>query len=358
MPGTVRILTLVLLLAAPALACSREPARAEESTWPVGFRVHRIPDTTRPFQSEAEAEAGARPIQVYSWYPAADSCPAPMRWGDVIRWVGVEGGHEALDAARADAGRIEFVAWIGSLEGDTTAARGALRFPLRGCEESATAEGRHPLVLLSVGRDDSPAMHALLGEELASRGWAVFATGGLGARVRPMEFGVADIEAQLADLTTVASFAESLDFVDPSRPAVVGYSFGAGVALLYSMADTTVSAVVSLDGSIGFADRVPTYVTVPGWRPERALAPVLHLRAPNEDRKDLSALESIAAPLRVETIAGAVHQDFTDLGPLSAHGLAVPAIGMDDEDGDEIHAAILAATVAFLVEHRPAFNAD
>jgi hypothetical protein len=110
------------------------------------------------------------------------------------------------------------------------------------------------------------------------------------------------------------------------------------VALLYAMADTTVSAVVSLDGSIGFADRVPTYVTLPGWHPERALAPVLHLRAPDEDREDLSALESIPAPLRIETIPAAVHLDFTDLGPLSAHGLAVPAIGMGDEDGDEIHA--------------------
>jgi dienelactone hydrolase len=312
-----------------------------------------MPDPSRPFHSDSEAEPVARPIQVYSWYPAADSCPAPMRWGDVVRWVGVEGGHEALDAARADAGRNEFVAWIGSLEGDTTAARGALEFPLRGCEGVAAAQGRHPLVLLSVGRNDSPAMHTLLGEELGSRGWAVFATGGLGARVRAMEFGAADIEAQLEDLKTVASFAESLDFVDPSRPPVIGYSFGGGVALLYAMADTTVSAVVSLDGSIGFADRVPTYVTLPGWRPQRALAPMLHLRAPDEDREDLSALESIPAPLRIETIPAAVHLDFTDLGPMSAHGLAVPAIGMDDEDGDEIHAAILAATAAFLAEHRP-----
>ena len=344
---------LAFLLAAPPLACSQEPAPVERSTRPVGFRVYRMRDPSRPFHSAAEAEAEARPIQIYSWYPASVSCPAPMEWGDVVRWVGVEGGHEALDAEGAQAGRNEFVAWIGSLEGDTTAARAALGFPLRACEEAAAERGRHPLVLLSVGRDDSPAMHALLGEELGSRGWAVFATGGLGSRERAMEFRTTDIEAQLEDLAAVASLAESLDFVDPSRPAVVGYSFGGGVALLYSMTDTTVSAVVSLDGSIGFADRVPTYVELPEWRPERALAPVLHLRAPDEDRKDLSALESIAAPLRVETIPGAVHQDFTDLGPISAHGLAVPAIGLDDEDGDEIHAAILAATVAFLAEHRP-----
>ena len=70
-------------------------------------------------------------------------------------------------------------------------------------------------------------------------------------------------------------------------------------------------------------------------------------------RKDLSALESLAAPVRVETVPRAVHRDFSDLGPISAHGLAVPAIGLDDSDGDEIHAGILAATVAFLMEHRP-----
>lgn len=358
MPGTVFTLALSAFLAAPALACSQEPSPVPVSSNAVGFRVYRLPDASRPFHAGPEAQAGARPIQVYSWYPAAESCPAPMAWGDVVRWVGVEGGHEALDAERAEAGRNEFVAWIGSLEADTTAARTALGFALRACEEAAAAPGRHPLVLLSAGRDDSPAMHALLGEALASRGWAVFATGGLGAQRRAMEFGEADIEAQLEDLKAVASLAESLDFVDPSRPAVVGYSFGGGVAVLYSMADTSVSAVVSLDGSIGFADRVRTYVQLPGWHPERALAPVLHLRAPDEDRKDLSALESIAAPLRVETVPGAVHHDFTDLGPISGSGLAVPAIGLDDEDGDEIHAAILAASVAFLAEHRLPSDGD
>jgi hypothetical protein len=357
MSTSVSVLTCALLLAAPATAYPQEAASID-SSHPVGFRVYRIPDPSRPFQLGSQAEAGARPIQVYGWYPAADSCPQPMTWGEVVKWVGVEGGHDPLDAERAEMGRNEFVAWIGSLEGDSTAARSALRFPLRACEEVPAAQGRHPLLLLSVGRDDSPAMHAMLGEELASRGWAVLSTGGLGARERAMEFGAADIDAQLQDLRVVASLAESLDFVDPSRPYVVGYSFGGGVAVLYSMADTTVSAVVSLDGSIGFADRVPVYVSLPGWHPERARAPVLHIRAPDEARKDLSALESLAAPVRVETVPGAVHQDFTDLGPLSAYGLAVPAIGLDDSDGDEIHAAIIAATVAFLEEHRRTTDRD
>ena len=341
------------LLFAPASAIA--PAFAQDpsgpATLPVGFRVDRLPDSTRPF--ELDLGMGPRPIMVYMWYPAADSCGTPMTWNDVVEWVGVEGTLDSLDAEHATAGRSEFVGWIGSVDGDTTAARAALRFPLRACDRAAPAPGRHPLVLFSAGRDDSPAMHALLGEELASRGWAVLGTGGLGARVRQMEFAPADIEAQVADLGALASHARSLDFVDPTRPVVVGFSFGGGVAILYAMQDSAVAAVVSLDGSIGFADRVPTYVSLPGWHPERARSPVLHVRATDEERKDLSALESLAAPVAIETIDGATHHDFTILGPVSANGLVIAPLGLDDADGDELHAEILRGVVAFLEEHRP-----
>jgi dienelactone hydrolase len=276
-----------------------------------------------------------------------------MSWGDVVGWVGVESSQAALDPARADAGRNEFVAWMASMGADTTAAREGLRFPLQACADAAPEPGRHPLVLLAVGRDDSPAMHALLGEELAANGWVVLSAPGLGAEERPMQFDAADIGGQVDDLKALATHAASLEFVDPSQPAVVGFSYGGGSAILYAMADTMVSVVVSLDGSIGFADRMPSYVSLPGWRPERAYAPVLHLRAPDDQRKDLSALESLASPARVETIEGASHYDFTILGAVSANGLPIPPLGLDDSDGDELHSAIVRATVAFLDEHRP-----
>lgn len=353
-----RYACLRILLAASVLACGEASPSIPSVDGAVGFRVDRLSDAGRPFAPDSDSPPGPRPIQAYLWYPAADSCAAPMTWGDVVEWVGVEGSHAPLDVARAEAGRREFVAWIASMGGDTTAARAALRFGLRACEGGAPAPGRHPLVLLAVGRNDSPVMHALLGEELASHGWAVFSTVGLGARQRAMDFVSADLEAQVTDLKALASHAASLDFVDASGPAVVGYSYGGGTAILYAMEDTPVSAVVSLDGSIGFADRVPAYVSLPGWRADRARVPVLHLRAPDEERKDLSALESLAGPVTIETIGGATHSDFTIMGPVSANGLAIPAIGLDDSDGDELHDAILDATVAFLEAHRPARAGD
>ena len=343
----------VFLLAVHATACAQAARTAPDSSRPVGFRVDRLSDPARPFLLEPGGEPGPRPIQAFVWYPAADPCPAPMSWGDVVEWVGVEASHEALGAARADAGRSEFVAWMGSLGADTSAAREGLRFPLRACAGVAPDSGLHPLVLLAVGRDDSPAMHAILAEALAAAGRVVLSSPGLGARERPMQFDAADITAQVDDLKALATHAASLEFVDPSRPALVGFSYGGGSAILYAMADTTASAVVSLDGSIGFADRVPSYVALPGWRPERARAPVLHLRAPDDQRRDLSALESLAAAVRVEIVEGATHHDFTTLGPISANGLAVPAIGLDDSDGDELHAAIVRAIRMFLEEHSP-----
>jgi dienelactone hydrolase len=180
----------------------------------------------------------------------------------------------------------------------------------------------------------------------------VVASPGLGARQRAMAFETADIEAQVEDLVALRSHAASLAFVDAARPAVVGFSYGGGSAILYAMGDTTVAAVVSLDGSIGFEDRVSAYVAAPGWRPKDLRAPVLHLRAPDEQRKDLSALDSLSAPVQVETVAGANHYDFTILGPVSAGGLRIDALGLDDGDGDDLHAAIVRAVVAFLEAHR------
>ncbi|MGH7566687.1 MAG: hypothetical protein ACREK2_07640 [Gemmatimonadota bacterium] len=346
-------LAFALLSFVPSVACAQASTTPSTPQFPVGFRVDRLSDPTRPFASAPGAEPGPRPIQAYLWYPAAGSCATPMTWGEVVEWVGVEGSHDMIDSACAEAGRSEFVAWIGSMGGDTTAARASLEFPLRACQDAAAAPGAHPLVLLAVGRNDSPAMHALLGEELASYGWVVLSSTGLGARRRTMDFVAADIEAQVADLEALASHAESLDFVDPSRPDVVGYSSGGGTAILYAMEDMTVSAVVSLDGSIGFADRVPAYVSLPGWRPDRASRlSVLHMRAPDEERKDLSALEGIGRVV-IMTFDRATHSDFTTLGPVSASGLPIEALGLDDSDGDEIHAEILAEVVEFLGPIRP-----
>jgi dienelactone hydrolase len=297
-------------------------------------------------------------MQIYMWYPAADSCPASLTWGHVVEWVGVEASHTALDSMHADAGRNEFVAWMSSLGADSAAARSALKTPLHACAGSTPQPGRHPLVLLAVGKDGSPIMHATLAEELARRGWVVLSSPGLGARERPMTFAPQDIEAQVEDLKALARHAASLDFVEASSPVLVGFSYGVGSALIYAMADTTVAAVVSLDGSIGFADRASAYTAASGWRPDRIRAPVLHLRAPDDERKDLTALESLATRPRVETIEGSTHFDFTTLGPVSANGLSVPAIDLDDSDGDEIHEAILAATVMFLEEHRPPADRD
>ncbi|MFI9235264.1 hypothetical protein [Streptomyces cinnamoneus] len=216
---------------APAPSAAEVPAPA--TGVPLGTKTLHLVDTAR--QDPWKPSAGHRELMVSLWYPALPSRgrPAPYASKALSREVL---GTEAMASVR------------------THAVDGARRAP-----------GTRPLVVLSPGFGLSRLTLTALGEDLASRGYAVAAVDH--TYEAPVEFPGGRIEKCLACDTkeygaVVRNRAKDLEFVldrltgpgselrvDPRRIGVAGHSIGGASAVEVMREDRRVGAAVNLDGN-------------------------------------------------------------------------------------------------------------
>ncbi|MEU7135102.1 alpha/beta hydrolase [Streptomyces sp. NPDC046261] len=215
----------------PASSTARVPAPA--TGVPLGTKTLHLVDTAR--QDPWKPAAGHRELMVTLWYPALPSPgrPAPYTSAALSREVL---GTEALAGVR------------------THAVDGARRAP-----------GTRPLVVLSPGFGMSRLTLTALGEDLASRGYAVAAVDH--TYEAPVEFPGGRVEKCLMCGTkepgaVVRNRAKDLAFVldrltgpgselrvDPRRIGVAGHSIGGASAVEVMREDRRVAAAVNLDGN-------------------------------------------------------------------------------------------------------------
>lgn len=287
-------------------------------THTVGYTWATRQDHARRFFPADSAPPTPRPVHMSIWYPTAECRGLRLSYGDYARLIGREGWphFDPLEAAeRATTDWREFVASVG---GAVEGIPALFSVPMAACRESQPLAGRLPLVLVAPGFDGTPALHAALGEYLASHGWIVASAPAMGADRRAMAWSSADVVAQRDDLAFIMNAVLREWPADPESVSVIGFSFGSGAAVLLGTSSPAVGAVVSLDGSIGFRDRIPTFRSVPEWGRLRMEAPLLHLNVEGYHRNDLGELLRVTAePLLVASFLDAAHMDFTTLGLLS-----------------------------------------
>ena len=337
--------------AAPALWGDLVPG-----PYTVGFRVIRDSDTARGFRPRspegAELDPIARPIQISLWYPAATATrSSPLAFGNYAELLGLEGQAATLDSAHAEDGRREMVQYLISLGAGQSAATHLLATETAAHADAKPARGRFPLVVILSGKDGSPLEHVVLAEYLASYGFLVAATPAMGTDQRAMAWTGEDVLTQLRDLDFVLGLLTSEASADLTQIGLVGFSFGAGPAVMAGRQRDGVRAIVSLDGSIGFRDRIPVYRAIMTTEAHR-LAPVLHFNVLGEERNEIDYLDSLAPELAVASLSGATHLAFTSLGMFRR---AVPDLNLapfaDLPDPARVHMIALALTRAFLVAH-------
>ena len=91
--------------------------------------------------------------------------------------------------------------------------------------------------------------NADLCEYLASHGYIVLASPSMGVSTRNMTDDLDGINAQARDISFLVTYAGSLQDADPSKVAVVSWSWGSGSSLFAAARDSRIDALVSLDGS-------------------------------------------------------------------------------------------------------------
>jgi dienelactone hydrolase len=135
-----------------------------------------------------------------------------------------------------------------------------------------------PLVLVAQGNGQDAADQVILSEYLASQGFVVASTPSPMLRTpleREDQVG-AFAESQTDELAAAIEMVAAMVPVDTLHIGVVGHSFGARAALLLAMRDSRVRAVVSLDGGIGTATAVESFVRAPSFRANARLPALLH----------------------------------------------------------------------------------
>ncbi|MSR07026.1 MAG: hypothetical protein EXR93_08185 [Gemmatimonadetes bacterium] len=212
----------------------------------VGVTSWIIRDSTRL------TEGRPRAIQVTAWYPAMRGTGNRVQYSDYVALTAAERGDEAADGTAAIQRFMEFLASNGVPSADIGRWLGS---PMMAVRDAVRAAGRPPLILIAQGNFHAAYNHAVLGEYLASRGYAVITTPSPG-RIGPFMQTDADIlpaaRAQSQDLALAATDVVKRGWANGEQTAVVAHSFGARAGLLL-LADRRISLLVSLDGGIANA---------------------------------------------------------------------------------------------------------
>lgn len=164
---------------------------------------------------------------------------------------------------------------------------------------------------------------------------------------------------QADDLAFAAEVLSSRGQVDRSRIGIVGHSFGARGGLLLAMRDTSVRALVSLDGGIGVATGTASLEHTQGYAAPEAKAPMLHFYETLDAymTPDFALLRSLTSSDR--WLVGPVplrHHLFTSLGTDSTLGASTGS----NATTVRAYVAVMQATGEFLdafVKNVPASRA-
>lgn len=133
-----------------------------------------------------------------------------------------------------------------------TQLKAALGESLRARRDAAATSGHYPVVIYAPSDSSVAWENADLCEYLASHGYVVLASASMGASTRDMTDDLPGIDAQARDISFLTTYAVTLADTEPSKVAVLSWSWG-GISSLFAAArDPRIGALVSMDGSMRY----------------------------------------------------------------------------------------------------------
>ncbi|WP_430391808.1 dienelactone hydrolase family protein [Dyella sp. 20L07] len=216
---------------------------AKPGPYAVGLKVVNQYDSSRKFPLQpasndklATENAGPRPIQTLIWYPALSDGGQAMSVGDYAQLAKAEIHFDRPDESNK---------WASKLD----ASKGATLWAQRNIP---VANGRFPLVIYAPGQSSVAWDNADLCEYLASHGYVVIASPSLGKSTREADDNLDDIDAEVADISFLINYAKTLPYVDVSKVAIAGWSWGGISNLFAATRDSRIKALIALDGSMRY----------------------------------------------------------------------------------------------------------
>lgn len=244
----------------------------------VGFRAMAATDVTRSFQSPTDydgrrrPEFGNRPVQISIWYPAeAKARAGRMTYGDYVALLAWELGpvKRGVEDRRAADSRFLGVEAPRATPEVQAAFEMLYREPVLARRDAKPAAGRFPVLIYAAGQGYPGFDNSVMAEYLASHGFVVLASPSVGPDGRDMPDNPLAIDAQSRDMEFLAGVAQSLPQADPNRMAAMGFSLGGASAALFTLRNTRIKALISLDGVLRDDRYLPQLKGFPQFQPER-----------------------------------------------------------------------------------------
>lgn len=180
---------------------------------------------------------------------------------------------------------------------------------------------KFPVIYFVQGRSGSPVENFAMYEFLASNGYVVVTIPAFGFNSRRMEFDSLDFQTQILDQKFVFDFVnKNFQNIEKDKQAYMGFSYGSITSLFTAMNNPKIKAVISLDGSIGYEDRISAIENFYIFEPKKFKIPILHLNTNKyKNRNDISLIDTLDSRQKyVVTFTNLSHIDFTSFGLLRA----------------------------------------
>jgi dienelactone hydrolase len=197
-----------------------------------------------------------------------------MRYREYAELTSLPGELPRRDSAGRAAAESDFMQSFGTA--DSVRARRELNTVVNAVRDAAHARGSFPIVVYGPSFGALSFENNVLCEYLASHGYIVVASpswGPTGAMTTDME----GIEAQARDMEFLMAYGRTLPGADAAHVAVMGYSWGGISNVLVAMRNSSVTALVALDGSIAYWYQ-RALMGGPGVSPDRLVIPALFLK--------------------------------------------------------------------------------
>ncbi len=277
-------LAALLLLSQSAFAGAQtleDIATVQPGPHPVGFRSVVVLDHSRRYQAErytdgSDAPASARPVQISIWYPAADSAGFErLQVGDYRLLARMDRALGDWQPAQRQQFLDSLITALGRGGNTEAQVRAVLAQRVVAREGAPMKDGVHPLVVYGPSMIASVRGNTVLFEYLASHGYIVAAHPSFGATARMMDTGFIGLETQVRDMAFTLGYLRREWGNAIGSIGLVGHSWGGLAAVVASMDDPAVAALVSLDSSVEqWRDLV---LAAPGYDPIKLRAPFLHI---------------------------------------------------------------------------------
>jgi pimeloyl-ACP methyl ester carboxylesterase len=156
--------------------------------------------------------------------------------------------------------------------------------------DAPVQEGRYPVVVYAPSFSSMAWENADLCEYLASYGYVVLASPGMGEKSAESTHDLAGVDAQARDVSFLITHAGTLPDTDMTKVAAIGFSWGGLSNLFAASRDERIKALVSLDGSERY---FPGLVKASGTvHPDRMTIPLLYFEEGNQSLEDQDRLNS------------------------------------------------------------------